>query len=203
MICPNCGCEQREAGRCIQCQMTLPGLQEAPESSPAPSSPPISSKKEGKKREEREEREEGLDLSPQEQTDREERKPNRKGPIRVVEPERRARHEEGAHKILITTTQKIEGRKVKIYFGLINANIIIELEDQIHSIPEKAVYSTNTTYRSHLKTGILLALRDLRGEAALFGANAVVGTSFNFHRIDPRSLLLSAVGTAVLIDEQN
>jgi uncharacterized protein YbjQ (UPF0145 family) len=179
--------------------MTLPGLKEAPESSPAP--PPVSSAKKAGK----EEREKAVeeDLSAPEQTEKEERKPNRKGPIRVVEPERRGRHEEGAHKILITTTQKIEGRKVKNYFGLINANIIIELDDQIHSIPEKTVYSTNASYRSHLKTGVLLALRDLRGEAALFGANAVVGTSFNFHRIDPRSLLLSAVGTAVLIDEPN
>lgn len=206
MICPNCGCEQREAGRCIQCQMTLPGVgvKEAPASSPpSPAAATTSKRREKKEREESEEKEESPALSPPEQTEREGPKTNRKGPIRVVEPERRARHEEGAHKILITTTQKVEGRKVKNYFGLINANIIIELEDQIHSIPEKAVYSTNTTYRSHLKTGILLALRDLRGEAALFGANAVVGTSFNFHRIDPRSLLLSAVGTAILIDEQN
>jgi uncharacterized protein YbjQ (UPF0145 family) len=198
MICPNCGCEQREAGRCIQCQMTLPGLKEAPENDPAP---PLSVSS-SKKREEKSEKERE-DLSAPEQTEKETRKPQRKGPIRVVEPERRDRHEEGAHKILITTTQKIEGRKVKNYFGLINANIIIELDDPIRSIPEKTVYSTSTSYRSHLKTGVLLALRDLRGEAALFGANAVVGTSFNFHRIDPRSLLLSAVGTAVLVDEPN
>ncbi len=199
MICPNCGCEQREAGRCIQCQMTLPGLKETPPNSPAPAPPAASAKRAGK--EEREKQEE--ELSSPEQTEKEERKTSRREPIRVVEPERRPRHEEGAHKILITTTQKIEGRKVRNYFGLINANIIIELEDQISAIPEKTVYSTNTSYRSHLKTGVLLALRDLRGEAALFGANAVVGTSFNFHRIDPRSLLLSAVGTAILIDELN
>lgn len=179
--------------------MTLPGVKEAPASSPP--SPPAATTSKRREKKEREEREESPALSPPEETEKEGLKASRQEPIRVVEPERRARHEEGAHKILITTTQKIEGRKVKNYFGLINANIIIELEDQIHSIPKKVVYSTNTTYRSHLKTGILLALRDLRGEAALFGANAVVGTSFNFHRIDPRSLLLSAVGTAVLIDE--
>lgn len=199
MICPNCGCEQREAGRCIQCQITLPGLKEAPASNPAPAPPATAPKRTG--REERRRGEE--DLSSPERTEKEERKPNRKGPIRVVEPERRPKHEEGAHKILITTTQKVEGRKVKNYFGLINANIVVELEDQVNAISDKAVYSLNVSYRSHLKTGMLLALRDLRGEAALFGANAVVGTSFNLHRIDPRSLLLSAVGTAVLIDEPN
>lgn len=191
MICPNCGCEQREAGRCIQCQMTLPGLKGAPASNAVP--PPAAPLKRAAKEE----------SGKEEETKKEDRKASRKGPVRVVEPERRPRHEEGAHKILITTTQKVEGRKVKNYFGLINANIIIELDDQIDSIPEKPVYSTNASYRGHLKTGVLLALRDLRGEAALFGANAVVGTSFNFHRIDPRSLLLSAVGTAVLIDEPN
>lgn len=199
MICPNCGCEQRDTERCIQCQMTIPGLKEVPTGNPAPPPPATALKRAG--RQDKAKAEE--DLSAPEQAEKEERKPNRKAPIRVVKPERRERHEEGAHKILITTTQKIEGRKVKNYFGLINANIIIELEDQINAISEKTVYSTNASYRSHLKTGVLLALRDLRGEAALLGANAVVGTSFNFHRIDPRSLLLSAVGTAVLIDEPN
>jgi len=176
--------------------MTLPGLKEDPASSPAPATTVKKTEKEEVEKSEE-------DLSPPARAEKEDRKTSRKGPIRIVEPERRPRHEEGAHKILITTTQKVEGRRVKNYFGLINANIVIELEDQIGSLPDKAVYSMNASYRSHLKTGVLLALRDLRGEAALFGANAVVGTSFNFHRIDPRSLLLSAVGTAVLIDEPN
>lgn len=199
MICPNCGCEQREADKCIQCQMTLPGLpslKEAPAAPPPPTTPSKGTEKgeDGKTEE---------DLSSPERTEKEARKPNRKAPIRVVEPERRPRLEEGAHKVLVTTTQKIEGRKIKNYFGLINANIIIELEDQTKSISDKAVSSLNASYRSHLKTGVLLALRDLRGEAALFGANAVVAASFNFHRIDNRSLLLSAVGTAVLIEESS
>lgn len=197
MICPNCGCEQREAGRCIQCQMTLPGLKEAPASSAAPSSP--AAPPQPALEEEIEREEDALVLS--EQTEKEERKPSRKGPIRVVTPERRPQLEEGNQKILITTTQKIEGKRIKNYFGLINANIIIELEDQINAVSDKKVHASNASSRTRLKTGVLLALRDLRGEAALFGANAVVGASFNFHRIDPRSLLLSAVGTAVLIEE--
>lgn len=193
MICPNCGCEQREAGKCIQCQMTLPGmnLKEAPASNPSP--PPKEAEEESVKTEE--------SPSLTERTEKTDRKPSRTPPIRVVKPERRPQPEEGAHKVLITTTQKIEGKKIKNYFGLINANIIIELDDEMDATSDKKVYSSNTSYRSHLKTGVLLALRDLRGEAALFGANAVVGASFNFQRIDPRSLLLSAVGTAVLIDE--
>lgn len=200
MICPNCGCEQRDTERCIQCQMTLPGVnvKENAESD-ADSSPVLSVKR--KKRESAEEAEEVPSLSERsERSEKTDRKLNRKGPIRVVKPERRPQLEEGAHKVLITTTQKIEGRKIKTYFGLINANIIIELDDQIESVPDKNVYSSNVSSRSQLKTGVLLALRDLRGEAALFGANAVVGASFNFHRVDPRSLLLSAVGTAVLVE---
>lgn len=134
---------------------------------------------------------------------KEEKSAERASAVRVVEPERSARGEEGAQKILVTTTQKIEGKKIKHYFGLINANIIIEIDDQLTLIPDKKVYSMNASYRSQMKTGVLLALRDLRGEAALFGANAVIAASFNFHRIDPRSILLTAVGTAVQIEGPN
>ena len=40
-----------------------------------------------------------------------------------------------------------------------DANIIIELDDQIESVPDKNVYSSNASSRSQLKTGVLLALR--------------------------------------------
>jgi len=197
MICPNCGCEQRDTGRCIQCQMTLPGFKELSSKNEASPPPVLSSKRAGK--EESGQEEEAPSIT--ERTDKRSRKPSRKEPIRVVRPERRPQSEEGAQKVLITTTQKIEGKKIKNYFGLINANIIIDLEEPLDAATGGKVSSSSASHRSQLKTGVLLALRDLRGEAALYGANAVVGASFNFHRIDPGSLLLSALGTAVWIEE--
>lgn len=200
MICPTCGCEQRDSEQCVQCFATLPPLFRPDQ--PA-GKPDTSGFKKG-----------SISQSPAEGTIEEKKenepikeaaplkaaKPN-KEQIRVVAPGARPHAEEAANKILITTTQRVEGKKVSSYFGLINANIIVELDDSLQTITDQKVFSANTSYRSQLKTGLLLALRDLRGEAALVGANAVIATSFNFQRIDPRSLLLSAVGTAVRIEE--
>jgi uncharacterized protein YbjQ (UPF0145 family) len=208
-VCPACGCEQREAAKCVQCQTPLrsgaeieaekiltekgasisrpnPYFMEAKE---AKKEKPVKLKKEP----ESEPAETAEDLPP---------KPIRQGQVRTVEPGRRSITEEGAQKVLITTTQKIEGKKISTYFGMINANIIVELDDQLSSIPDKKVFSMNAHYRSHLKSGMLMALRDLREEAALLGANAVIATTLNFQRMDPRSLLLSAIGTAVLIESK-
>lgn len=119
--------------------------------------------------------------------------------VRTIEPGRRPADGEGAQNILITTTQRIEGKKIHTYFGLINATAVIDLEESA-LISDKKGSSRNADDRSRLKTGMMIALRDLRGEAALLGANAVIATTFSFQRIDSRSLLLSAIGTAVVIE---
>lgn len=211
MICPACGLEQRESAKCIQCQTPLPSTaeieaekkkeREAAISRPNPYFIETKKEKPEKTKPEKVKMEVGTRLA--ETVDTPPPKPARQeSQIRTVEPGRRSVTEEGAQKVLITTTQKIEGKKISAYFGMVTANIIIELDDQLASIPDQKVFSMNASYRSHLKSGMLMALRDLRGEAALLGANAVIATSFNFQRMDPRSLLLSAIGTAVLTESK-
>ena len=193
MICPSCGCEQRDSEKCVRCQAPTPPSSFASEKPKGPASKKASYSVSPAETKPGEKQKESKKEAPSVKTAGEQ--------IRVVAPEPRPHTEEGAHKILITTTQKVEGKRISSYFGLINANIIIELEDRLETVSDEKVFSVNASYRSHLKTGLLLALRDLRGEAALLGANAVIATSFNFQRIDPRSLLLSAVGTAVRTEE--
>ena len=206
IICPACGCEQRESAKCIQCQTPLRSHaevqseklkeKEAAISRPNPYFMEI-------KKETPETEKEGAASDPAETIKNPPLKPTRQeSQVRTVEPGRRSATEEGVQKILITTTQKIEGKKISTYFGMITANIIIELDDQLSSISDQKVFSMNTHYRGHLKSGMLMALRDLRGEAALLGANAVIAATFNFQRMDPRSLLLSAIGTAVLLESK-
>jgi uncharacterized protein YbjQ (UPF0145 family) len=201
IICPACGCEQREAAKCFQCDTPLQSNAEVEaekrkiEQGTAISRPDpflVETKKEKSEKRDKEGVERSFTKSARQESQ-----------VRTVEPGRRTVAEEGAQKVLITTTQKIEGRKITTYFGMITANIIIELDDQLSSIPDKKVFSTNANYRSHLKSGMLIALRDLRGEAALLGANAVIATTFNFQRMDPRSLLLSAIGTAVFVESKS
>jgi len=211
IICPACGLEQREADKCIQCQTPIRSRAELEaekkrERETAISRPnpyfmePKKEKAETTKGAVKEKEPEPEAAEPVETPAP---KPaRRESQVRTVEPGRRSAAEEGAQKVLVTTTQKIEGKKISTYFGMVTANIIIELDDQLHSISDQKIFSMNAHHRSHLKSGMLMALRDLRGEAALLGANAVIATTFNFQRMDPRSLLLSAIGTAVLVENK-
>jgi uncharacterized protein YbjQ (UPF0145 family) len=187
MICPNCGSVQRESEKCVQCHVPFP-LPSKAKLDPSD----LHRLSTGNERGDKTSVENEKKPLPSEKVEKPLGNPVQKEAIRVVEPEQRPAIEERSQKVLITTTQKVEGKKITMYFGLVSANIIVELEDQP---------SPNAPYRSHLKTAILLALRDLRGEAALFGANAVIAASFNLHKVEPRSLLLSAIGTAVLIED--
>lgn len=223
IICPACGLEQRESEKCVQCQTPIKAdgeieaakkkEREAAISRPNPyfmepkkEKPEVMKKAPEKKEQEPTPEPEMAETVEKLETEKPESpspKPvRREGQVRTVEPGRRPATEEGAQKVLITTTQKIEGKKISAYFGMITANIIIELDDQLNSISDQKVFSMNAHHRSHLKSGMLMALRDLRGEAALLGANAVIATAFNFQRMDPRSLLLSAIGTAVLVENK-
>jgi uncharacterized protein YbjQ (UPF0145 family) len=127
--------------------------------------------------------------------------PEEEPPRRVVVSQEVIRKEK-THVILVTTTQRIEGKRITNYFGLISADIIIELGGSSVSSSEQSGKSVNAHYRGELKKGMLTVLRDLRGEAALLGANAVIATSFNFQKMDLQALLVSAVGTAVHMEDR-
>lgn len=228
MICPACGCQQRESDTCIQCYIALsPEKEKEGDSITTFESPPLEPSQEDplsktltpKQKEEESVRHVVRREQPIEsETARESQSiPPRRGDVssktsppkkekqesvRRVEPRPQPVKEEKSHKILITTTQRIEGKRITTYFGLISADIIIELGERLHSQSDKNVKSMNIHYRSDLKKGMLTALRDLRGEAALLGANAVIATSFNYQKMDSQALLLSAVGTAVHMEDR-
>jgi len=164
MICPSCGCQQRDADICIQCRAPV-SLKEREELSLSHSSSAPS---------------EGLQPKP----------PQQPPPV----PRREAMRAKTAPRVLITTTQRIEGKRIRRYFGLIYANIVIESADRL-SAPESA------RHRKQLQDGMARVMQALKEEAAILGANAVVASSLQFQRIDGRSLLLSAMGTAVQLED--
>ena len=201
MICPGCGCEQRASERCIQCQLVMPahlarGAKSAAIARIVPPPPPPGPA-------EKKETSVGSAARKMRPIDTPVATPavETEAPIPIRETARRPPIAEG--QILITTTQQIEGRTIGTYFGLINANAVIEVDNDISSPPGDMPLSTEALYRKHFKNATLLALRDLRREAALLGANAVIAVSFNFQKMEGGllpTLLLSAVGTAVKIE---
>jgi uncharacterized protein YbjQ (UPF0145 family) len=119
---------------------------------------------------------------------------------RVAPPSQKTQTPEGW--VLVTTTEQIEGRKIDTYFGLINANAVMEIDNELSGPIGDDPPSTAMLYRRHFNNATLVVLRDLRHSAAGLGANAVIAVSFSFQKLDGGllpTILLSAVGTAVHI----
>jgi len=205
MICPICGTQQRAADRCVQCHT------------------PIS---EEKYKEEKEEVEESLPDVDHSLEDSFTTMPTAStsilggsgkppGPRAALGP--RPTHEtypsissQGSQRgqssdaakplmqkrpkpILVATTQRVEGKRIGKYLGLVHANVVVDLSDL-------SISPTGDEYQVQFKGGTMDALKVLKADAAGLGANAVVAASFGFHRIDTQIILVSAVGTAVVLE---
>ncbi len=201
MICPVCGCQQRKSASCVQCHAPL--QEKAPKTSEQDLDLDLD-----------------LDLDPDIDTHpsstkdsdnefNEDTSPSQLKP--VVEkpaPEKESAFKEkvpasvsveknpektgsvrknGAGHILIATTQRVEGKRIGAYYGLVHAEALI------------ASGENDSSTMNHLKKGVADTLTSLRDAAALLKANAVVATTFNYHRLDSTNILVSAVGTAVLL----
>ncbi len=185
MLCPICGCQQRKADVCVQCH--------------APLFAKIVKEEDGGGALE------GLSpLNIPEQRGPE-RRPDRKsggpGPeeVRPASPPREETppsQKKEAHQILVTTTQRVEGKRIATYHGLIHAAALIEASDPVSAAPQ------TDGYRKRFKAGVSEALQNLRQEAAHLKSNAVVAVSFDYQRIDSKTILLSAAGTAVFVKDR-
>ncbi len=192
MICPICGTQQRTSAQCVQCHTPVSGIKR-----PA---------------------EEENDLLGIEASLDESLKPAPKTAVSDVPRKSVPSHasypatsqptedalvskpvldppvvKKKARAVLISTTQRVEGKRIRQYFGLINATVIVSLSD------EWAV-SERGSHQVLFKDGTKKALNELKKEAADLGANAVVATILDTHRIDSESILLSAIGTAVFLE---
>ncbi|NOY85233.1 MAG: heavy metal-binding domain-containing protein [Nitrospirae bacterium] len=177
MICPVCGCQQRKADVCVQCHAPLFAKVVKSEGSELPREDFVSDS----------------DVS-QSSGHTPPKQPN--PPKAVVSPPEKKRtsaKKTTASSILVTTTQRVEGRRIAKYYGLIHTDVLIDARE-----PASAA-SRVEMHRKQIKSGVLEAMKDLRQEADLLKANAVVATTFDYQRIDSKTLLLSVIGTAVFL----
>lgn len=105
------------------------------------------------------------------------------------------RSKKTASDVLVTTTQRVEGSRIAKYYGLIHTDVLID------ACESASVASRVVMHRKQIKSGVMEAMQDLRQEATRLKANAVVATTFDYQRIDSKTLLLSVIGTAVLLKD--
>lgn len=106
--------------------------------------------------------------------------------------------------MLLTTTNVIEGHKIKEYKGLVNGEVILGtsiIRDFIASFTDM-VGGRSSSYENVLVTGRENALKEMSERAAQMGANAVIGIDIDYETIGECSMMMvSASGTAVVIEE--
>ncbi len=104
--------------------------------------------------------------------------------------------------MLITTTNTIEGHKVREYRGVVageailGANVFRDFFASIRDI----VGGRAGAYEKVLKDARDTAMTEMMEEAKALGANAVVGVDIDYETIRDGMLMVTAAGTAVIIE---
>ncbi len=104
--------------------------------------------------------------------------------------------------MIITTTNSVEGRPITDYRGIVvgeaimGANIVRDFFAQITDV----VGGRSGAYESKLQDAREVALKELEQRAVALGADAVVGVDLDYEVIGDSMLMVSASGTAVVLD---
>ena len=104
--------------------------------------------------------------------------------------------------MIITTTHSVEGYQITDYKGIVvgeaimGANVVRDLFASITDI----VGGRSGAYESKLQDARDTALRELEERAQTKGANAVVGVDLDYEVVGQSMLMVSASGTAVVVE---
>lgn len=104
--------------------------------------------------------------------------------------------------MIVTTTNTIEGYKITSYKGIVvgeaimGANVVRDVFASITDI----VGGRSGAYESKLQDARDTAMNELEARAAAMGANAVVGVDLDYEVVGQSMLMVSASGTAVVIE---
>lgn len=104
--------------------------------------------------------------------------------------------------MIITTTNNIAGHRITSYMGIVvgeaimGANVVRDVFASITDI----VGGRSGAYESKLQDARDTAMTELEARAAAMGANAVVGVDLDYEVVGQSMLMVSASGTAVVIE---
>ncbi len=104
--------------------------------------------------------------------------------------------------MILTTTNSIEGHSITAYKGIVVGEAIMGanvFRDFFAGITD-VIGGRSGAYESKLKDASDTAMNELEGRAAALGANAVVGIDLDYEVVGDSMLMVSASGTAVVID---
>jgi len=108
--------------------------------------------------------------------------------------------------MLVTTTNNLEGKKIKKYLGMVSgeailgANIFKDLFAGIRDI----IGGRSAAYEGELKKAKSIAVQEMVEQARQLGGNAVIAVDLDYETISPGNgsmLMVAASGTAVVVED--
>lgn len=104
--------------------------------------------------------------------------------------------------MLYSTTPTMEGKKIVRYLGIVSGEAIVGaniFKDFFAGIRD-IVGGRSAAYENELRKAKDIALREMGEEAERLGANAIVGIDLDYETIGQSMLMVSASGTAVVVE---
>jgi len=106
--------------------------------------------------------------------------------------------------MIITTTQGIEGRRVREYLGIVTGEAIIgaNIFRDLFATVRDIVGGRAAAYEAELGRARQVALEEMEAEARKRGADAVVGTDLDYEVLGANNgmLMVTISGTAVRLE---
>ncbi len=106
--------------------------------------------------------------------------------------------------MIITTTNTVEGRKIKEYLGVITGEAILgaNIFRDMFAAVRDIVGGRSASYERELGKAREIALVELEDWADELGANAVVGVDLDYESFGQTNgmMMVSATGTAVILE---
>ena len=104
--------------------------------------------------------------------------------------------------MILTTTPSLEGKKITHYYGVVSGEAIIGanvFRDFFASITD-FVGGRSNAYEAVLRKAKDSALNEMSHPAQTLGATAVVGIDLDYETIGSSMLMVTASGTAVIVE---
>ncbi len=106
--------------------------------------------------------------------------------------------------MILTTTPSVEGKHVVSYLGVVTGEVIVGaniLRDLFAGIRD-IVGGRTGSYEEVLRSAKDSALEELRANARMMGANAVIGIDLDYETVGSNGsmLMVTASGTAVVLE---
>ena len=106
--------------------------------------------------------------------------------------------------MLVTTTNTLQDRKIKDYFGIVSGEAILGsniFKDMFAGIRD-IVGGRSKAYEEELRKAKAVAIDEMIAQAQDYGANAVIGVDLDYEAIGSNGsmLMVVATGTAVLVE---